>query len=94
MKLQTVLEALADPNRRQILELLKSGPMTVAEIGEHFDISGASLSHHLAKLKSAELVTSKRKGQFIQYTLHTSMFEDVASVLAGYFSVRGQDESP
>ena len=58
MGLQETLEAIAEPNRRKILELLKAKELSVSEIGEHLDITGASLSHHLNKLKSAGLVTS------------------------------------
>jgi len=87
MKLQTVLEALADPNRRQILELLKDGELSVGEIGSKFDISGASLSHHLNKLKAADLVLSKRRGQNIFYSIHTSVFEDAAQWVAGLFEM-------
>jgi len=87
MKLQVVLEALADPNRRRILELLKSGEKSVGELGRHFDISGASLSHHLNKLKAAELVLCQRRGQNIYYSIHTTVFEDVAGVVAELFSV-------
>ena len=93
MKLQTVLEALTDPNRRRILELLKSGSMTVGEIGEHFSITGASLSHHLAKLKAADLVLSERRGQSIVYSIHTTVFEDVAQAVADLFAVGAPKKS-
>ncbi len=86
MKLQVVLEALSDPNRRRILELLKGGELSVTEIAKHFTISGASLSHHLNKLKAAELVLSRRQGQNIYYTIHTTVFEDVAGWMAELFS--------
>jgi DNA-binding transcriptional ArsR family regulator len=82
MKIQQVFEALADENRRKILELLKKKDMAVNEIGEHLPITGASLSHHLNKLKAAELVTANRKGQTIIYSIHTSVFEDFASQAA------------
>lgn len=72
-----VYKALADKNRRQILEILKKGDMQVNEIAMHFDISGASLSHHLDILKRANLVVSQRQGQFIIYSLNTSVFEEV-----------------
>jgi DNA-binding transcriptional ArsR family regulator len=88
MKFQSVFEALADPNRRRILEVLKNGEKSVTEISRHFEITGASLSHHLNKLKAADLVLSRRQGQNIYYSLHTTVFEDVAKFAADFFSMR------
>lgn len=84
--LQKVLEAISDPNRRKILDLLKKRDMAVSEIHEHFDISGASLSHHLNKLKSADLVISKREGQSKIYSIHTSVFDEAAKLVINFFS--------
>ena len=64
-------KALADPTRRRILELLREGNCTAGELAEHFDISKPSLSHHLATLKNAGLVTDERHGQSIVYSLNT-----------------------
>jgi DNA-binding transcriptional ArsR family regulator len=86
MKIQLVFEALSDNTRRRILELLKKQDLNVAEIAVHFDISGASLSHHLSKLKAAELVIAKRQGQQIIYSIHTTVFEDVAKFSIEFFS--------
>jgi ArsR family transcriptional regulator, arsenate/arsenite/antimonite-responsive transcriptional repressor len=80
-----VFKALADKNRRKILELLKVGDLTVNEIGVHFDITGASLSHHLDILKQANLVISEREGQFIRYSLNTSVFEEVLKMFVNLF---------
>lgn len=90
MKVQMVFEALADESRRKILDLLKKKEMSVGEIGEHFEISGASLSHHLNKLKAADLVRKKRKGQSIIYFIHTSVFEDMTKELASLFKLGGK----
>jgi ArsR family transcriptional regulator len=86
MKIQLVFEALSDTTRRRILELLKAKELSVAEIATHFNITGASLSHHLNKLKAAELVTTRRQGQQIIYSIHTSVFEDVAAFSAEFFA--------
>ncbi|MEN9826663.1 MAG: hypothetical protein RI953_2408 [Pseudomonadota bacterium] len=86
MKIQLVFEALSDTTRRRILELLKEQELSVSEIAAHFDITGASLSHHLAKLKAADLVTTRRQGQQIFYAIHTSVFEDMATFSANFFS--------
>ena len=83
--MDSIFKALSDKNRRKILEILKSKDMTVSEISEHFDFSGASLSHHLDILKRSRLVVSERKGQFIVYSLNTSVFEEVTRMLMNVF---------
>ena len=75
--LQDTLKALADPIRREILNLLKGGRLSAGEICEHFSVTGASISRHLAILKDADLIRSKREGKFIYYELNTSVLEDV-----------------
>lgn len=75
--MDTLYKALADSTRRKILELLKKSDMTVNEIGGHFPITGASLSHHLDILKRARLVVTEREGQYIRYSLNISVFEEV-----------------
>lgn len=88
--LQDTMKALSDPTRRSILELLKNGPMTAGQIGEHFDMTGATLSHHLSVLKKADLVSDSKKGTFIYYDLNTSVMEDIISWLSGILG--GKDE--
>ncbi len=77
MPVNDVFKALADPTRRQILELLKNGDMTAGAIAEQFDISKPSISNHLNILKQAGLVWDERRGQHIVYSLHTTVFQDV-----------------
>lgn len=76
MGLQNTLKALADPIRREILNMLKKGRMAAGEICEKFDVTGASISRHLSVLKEADLVRDKREGQFIYYELNTSVLEE------------------
>ena len=83
--MQKVLEAISDPQRRKILDLLKRGEMSVGEIHKHFEMTGASLSHHLNKLKAADLVLTSRRGQSIYYSIHTSVFEDAAKFVLEFF---------
>lgn len=90
--MQEVLEAISDPTRRSILDLLKQGEMTAGELGAHFDISGPSMSHHLNKLKAADLVITRRNGQSIYYTINTSVFEDAAQFVVSFFQSRKGDE--
>lgn len=76
MGLQETLRALADPTRREILNLLKGGKKSAGEICEHFDISAAAISRHLSVLKEADLVCDSREGKFIYYILNTSVLEE------------------
>ncbi|MDN4592890.1 autorepressor SdpR family transcription factor [Polycladomyces subterraneus] len=70
-------KALADPTRRQILRLLREGDLTAGEIAEHFNMTKPSISHHLNLLKQARLVLSERKGQYIVYSLNTTVVQEV-----------------
>ena len=77
-------KALADPTRRRILQLLRDGDLTAGELAEHFDISKPSLSHHLATLKSAGLVSDERRGQNIVYSLNTTVMQDLIGWFLGF----------
>jgi DNA-binding transcriptional ArsR family regulator len=85
MGFNKTMQALADPTRRKILELLKERDLGVSEIAKNFEISLPSLSHHLGVLKQTELVTSRRQGQEMIYSLNLSVFEEVAKLLADFF---------
>ena len=76
MSLQQTLKALADPTRREILNLLKGGPKSAGELCERVDISGAAVSRHLSVRKEADLVCDSREGKFIYYELNTSVLEE------------------
>lgn len=75
--MNNLFKALNDETRRRIIELLKEGNMNAGEIAEEFNISKPSISHHLDILKRADLITSEKQGQFIEYSLNTSIFEDL-----------------
>lgn len=77
MSLQATLKALSDPTRREILNLLKSGRRSAGEICDHFDITGAAISRHLAILKDADLIFDTREGKFIFYELNASVLEEI-----------------
>ena len=77
MSLQLTLKALSDPIRREILNLLKAGPMSAGDIAGKFDVTGAAVSRHLAVLKEAELIRDKRDGKFIFYELNASVLEEI-----------------
>ena len=75
--MNSVFKALNDPTRRAILEMLQEKDLTAGEIVERFDISGPSISHHLDLLKQANLVSSVKEGQFIFYSLNTTVVDDI-----------------
>ena len=77
MGLQNTLKALADPIRREILNLLKNGPLSAGEIVDHFSVTGASISRHLSVLKEADLIRDRREGNFIYYELNASVLEEI-----------------
>ncbi|NMB25148.1 MAG: winged helix-turn-helix transcriptional regulator [Firmicutes bacterium] len=77
-------KALSDPNRRKVLQLLKTGDMSAGELAEHFSITKPSLSHHLTVLKQAGLVSDERQGQNIIYSLESTVFQDVVAWLMDY----------
>ena len=77
MALQETLKALADPIRREILNLLKGGRLSAGEICEHFPVTAASVSRHLSVLKEADLIRDTREGKFIYYDLNASVLEEI-----------------
>ena len=77
MGLELTLRALADPTRRAILELLKSGALPAGEIAAHFSITDAAISRHLSILRGAGLIRDRRTGKYIYYELCASVLEEV-----------------
>ena len=75
--MNALFKSLNDPTRREILQLLKERDLSAGEIAEQFDISKPSISHHLDLLKRAGLVSSRRQGQFLVYSLNTTIVEDL-----------------
>lgn len=72
-----LFKALADKTRREILGLLKEGDKTAGEIADHFDISKPSITHHLNLLKNAGLVSDEKQGQYVIYSLNTTVFQEI-----------------
>lgn len=77
MSLKESFKALSDPTRQEILQMLKDGRMSAGDIGAHFDMTGATVSHHLSILKQAGLVEDFREGKYIYYELNVSVIEEV-----------------
>jgi DNA-binding transcriptional ArsR family regulator len=71
-----VFKALSDPTRREVLRLLSRGEKTAGELASKFDMTKPSMSHHFAVLKDAELISSRRNGQQIWYSLNTTVAQD------------------
>jgi ArsR family transcriptional regulator, arsenate/arsenite/antimonite-responsive transcriptional repressor len=75
--LNILFKALNDPTRRSILELLRTKDMTAGEIAEQFHISWPSVSHHLELLKRAGLVIAIKEGQYIYYSINTTVMDEI-----------------
>ena len=75
--MNTIFKALNDPVRREILELLKKRDMTAGEIAEHFNIGKPTISHHLDLLRQADLVASRKQGQYVVYSLTTTVLDEI-----------------
>ena len=82
MSFTNTFKALSHPVRREILDLLKMGKMSAGEIADQFELTGATISHHLSVLKQADLVVESREKNFIYYELNTSVLEDMMVWLA------------
>lgn len=85
-------KALADPVRREILQLLKKERMSAGEIGSHFDMTGATISYHLSILKKSDLVQESREKNFIYYELNTSVVEEIMLWLSDLKGGNDHDE--
>ena len=82
--MNALFKALNDPTRREMLELLKKGDLTAGEIADRFDISKPSISHHLDLLRQAGLVESVKQGQYIYYSLNTTVMDEIVKWFVGF----------
>ena len=89
MSFPETFKALSDPARREILVMLKQGKMSAGEIGQSFDMTGATISYHLSQLKKAGLIIESKYKNYIYYELNTSVFEEVML----WFSQFGGDKN-
>ena len=90
MKLQRTFKALSDLTRQEILNLLKEGPLTAGEIARHFQVSGATISHHLSILKEAGLVLDDRRGKYIYYERNMSVVDELLGWVIG---LKGEEKN-
>ena len=89
MSLQNTMRALADPIRRSILQMLKSGRLSAGDIAARVDVTAASISRHLSVLKEADLIRDTREGKFIYYDLNASVVEEILMWIS---ALKGDDE--
>ena len=88
MGFQETFKALGDPTRREILRLLRDGARTAGEIGSHFNMTGATISHHLSVLREAGLISDDKRGKYIYYELNLSVLDEITGWIA---SLKGAD---
>jgi ArsR family transcriptional regulator, arsenate/arsenite/antimonite-responsive transcriptional repressor len=88
--MNAAFRALADPTRREIIALLRAGPLASGEIAAHFPSAWATISRHLAVLRDAGLILAERRGQQIVYELNTTVVEDVIQHLMGWVKPGGK----
>lgn len=88
MGFQDTFKALSDPTRRRILDILRSGGHTAGEIGSEFDMTGATVSHHLAVLRTAGLVDQDKRGKYVYYELNMTVLDELVGWVA---SLKGED---
>ena len=86
MRINSAFKALADPTRREILQLLRQGELTAGDLAQHFDMAKPSVSHHFSVLKEADLISARRDGQQIYYALNTTVIEDLLGMMWNMFS--------
>ena len=91
MGMQHTLRALADPIRREILNMLKTGRLSAGEICDHFDVTAAAISRHLSVLKEADLIRDTREGKFIYYDLNASVLEEIMLWITDLKGENGHD---
>jgi DNA-binding transcriptional ArsR family regulator len=91
LSVNELFKALSDENRRKILDLLRKGDLTAGEIAENFEMSKAGISQHLSVLKNAELVYAIKKGQYVYYSLNSTVFQDVLKWIVQFNSNRKGD---
>ncbi len=82
-----VFKALADPTRRQVLTLLKDGPLTAGELASHFDVSKPTMSAHFTILREADLIDSSKLGKSVVYCLKLSVLEEALAGFAGFLGI-------
>lgn len=85
-----VMKALSDSTRRDILSLLrKQGRLSAGDISAHFNMTQATVSHHLSLLTEAELITNEKKGKYIYFEINTTVLQELLAYVMSLFNVKG-----
>lgn len=92
MSLPDTFKALSDPTRREILKILRDRPLTAGEIGERFQMTGATISHHLSVLKNSDLISDRHEGKYIIYELNLSVLEELLSWFQDFMKKEESDD--
>ncbi|GAB4040512.1 autorepressor SdpR family transcription factor [Spirosoma gilvum] len=82
--MNNLFKALNDPTRRQILDLLRESDLNAGEIADRFDMTKPSISHHLDLLRQAGLVEATKQGQFVNYSLNTTVMDELMAWLLSF----------
>lgn len=93
MGIGKTFKALSDPTRREILDLLKKQKKTAGELASHFDMTQATVSHHLSVLKEADLILDEKKGKYILYEINTSVMDEIVEWITTLKKEEKHDES-
>ena len=92
MSLPDTFKALSDPTRREILKMLREGSLSAGEIVDRFQMTGATISHHLSVLKGADLISDRHEGKYIYYDLNLSVFEEVLNWFQDFLEKEDSDD--
>lgn len=93
MSFPETFKALSDPVRREILVMLKTGSMSAGDIAQHFDMTNATISYHLSRLKKAGLIYETKYKNFIYYELNLSVFEEIMVWMSQFSKEGGEAEN-
>lgn len=85
--MQKTFQALADPTRRRVLQLLRQRDMTAGELADHFEVTKPTLSRHFAILREADLIQGNKTGATITYRLNVSLLEETLLAMLEMFGV-------
>ena len=88
MSLSQTFQALSEPNRQKIIDLLKEGERSVSEILQDLNVTMPTLSHHLDILKRADLISSRRDGQQVIYSLNLSVLEEITEQILKFLKIK------
>lgn len=87
-----VFSALAHPVRREVLRLLRDGPMTAGALAERFDVAKPTMSRHFAALKDAGLIQAEKSGNQIRYRLNVSVAEELMALMMDLLKTTGSSK--